>query len=142
MRAVRFRILDGLAEKYDGRFTYETKNGHFLTAFLNYAPDVYKIEHVYFVLKQDMDRRLPDALDKALKKRIDLTISTPHFTIRQRHSVTQISIYDVLFLERSGRKTRLSLKSEDIWTTQSPETLLEADQAKIFIRCHQSYWAN
>ena len=38
----------------------------FLTAYLSYAPDVYETRHVYFVLKNELDRRIDSALRAAL----------------------------------------------------------------------------
>lgn len=38
----------------------------FLTAYLSYAPDVYETRHVYFVLKNELERRIGSALRAAL----------------------------------------------------------------------------
>lgn len=39
----------------------------FLTGFLDYATEVYETEHVYFVLKSEMEHRLGRALQKAVE---------------------------------------------------------------------------
>ena len=129
-----------LAKELNHRFPY--CQIIFLTAFLDYAPDVYVTEHVYFVLKRDIQHKLPDALKKAVNKRNALTFSSPYLTVRQRYSATQIPISDVLYLERLGRKTRIAFQTGETWTTQSPEALLKTIPDGHFIRCHQSYWIN
>ena len=38
----------------------------FITGYLQYFPDVYLCQHVYCLLKEDLERRLPLAMNKAL----------------------------------------------------------------------------
>ncbi|MDY5881603.1 MAG: hypothetical protein SPJ63_07635, partial [Oscillospiraceae bacterium] len=38
----------------------------FISSYSGYLMDVYETEHVYFVLKPNMEERLPAALQKAL----------------------------------------------------------------------------
>ena len=51
-------------------------------------------------------------------------------------------VTDVLFLERILRKTRVVLTDGEELVTAAPAALLEAVPDGVFLRCHQSYWAN
>ena len=51
-----------------------------------------------------------------------------------------ISINQILFLERKGRKTRIQTEDAEVQTTQPPQELLTTAPPEQFIRCHQSYW--
>lgn len=108
----------------------------FLTNFLDYATEVYEADHIYFVLKSDMDHRLEPALQKALKT----PITSSCIQIKHAKSTFLISVDQILFLERKGRKTRIKTETEEFWTTQTPQELLTDIPPEAFIRCHQSYW--
>lgn len=114
----------------------------FLTAYLDYATEVYEAEHSYFVLKQHMDTRLPEALKKACLNLASRLAEAPCLTIKDRRSVTKIPVRDILYMERVGRKTRIVAQSGERWTIQSPAELLQELESSPFIRCHQSYWVN
>lgn len=87
----------------------------FLTAYLSYAPDVYETRHVYFVLKNEL---------------------------ATAHGYRNVPVTNVLFLERILRKTRVVLTDGEELVTAAPAALLEAVPDGVFLRCHQSYWAN
>lgn len=108
----------------------------FLTSFLDYATEVYEAEHVYFVLKSEMEQRLRQALRKA-----EEALGAVRFLpVKQAKGTTLVPLEQVLFLERSGRKTRVQTEGEALWCAQTPQELLSAVPAEAFIRCHQSYW--
>lgn len=108
----------------------------FLTSFLDYATEVYETEHVYFVLKCEMERRLTPALQKAA----EASAAPCRLTVKQAKSTTLIPLEHILFLERKGRKTRVRTETEEFWTSQTPQELLANIPGDAFIRCHQSYW--
>ena len=41
----------------------------YLTNHISYASDVYSTDHTYFVLKDDMDKNLPRAIEKAVNEK-------------------------------------------------------------------------
>ena len=98
----------------------------FLTAYLSYAPDVYETRHVYFVLKSELDRRIGSALRAALAE----TAAPASLQLATAHG------YRIL------RKTRVVLTDGEELVTAAPAALLEAVPDGVFLRCHQSYWAN
>lgn len=112
----------------------------FISSYLNYAPDVYDAEHIYFVLKDQLEERLPLALGKAIA-----AINSPKsfFLIKNASSVTKLPVGRVLYIERNLHKTNV-ISSERIYiTSQSPAELLRTvSNSGNFIHCHQSYWVN
>lgn len=107
----------------------------FLTSFLDYATEVYETEHIYFVLKRKMDHRLGVALRKAVEIAESCCIQ-----VKQAKGTALISLDQILFLERKGRKTRVRTETNELWTAMTPQALLSDVPPGTFIRCHQSYW--
>ena len=110
----------------------------FLTAYLSYAPDVYETRHVYFVLKNELDRRIGSALRAALAE----TAAPASLQLATAHGYRNVPVTDVLFLERILRKTRVVLTDGEELVTAAPAALLEAVPDGVFLRCHQSYLVN
>lgn len=112
----------------------------FISSYIFYAPEVYNTEHIYFVLKSQMDERLPLALEKAVAS---ITKPRSFMLIKSGTSVMRIPADSVMYLERALHKTRVVTSDESIMTTQSPAELLKCIEDKsAFIHCHQSYWVN
>ena len=110
----------------------------FLTAFLEYATDVYETRHVYFILKSELEQRIGSALEKAL----DGTGMPPRLHLFSSSSVKNILLRDILYLERVLHKTRVQMRKGTEMVTASPAELLKDAPEGAFIRCHQSYWIN
>lgn len=109
----------------------------YLTAFLQYAPEVYTTRHTYYIMKQNAAERLGPAIRKALEEQArDDTLC-----FRTREGLRFARCRDILYLERVLHKTRLQLRHEDCLTTATPAELLSRSVGR-FLRCHQSYWVN
>ena len=112
----------------------------FISSYIFYAPNVYDTEHIYFVLKSQIEERLPVALEKAVAS---LAKPKTFLIIKSGASVNRIPTDSVLYLERALHKTRIVTDSDSYLSTQSPSSLLATvAQDDVFIHCHQSYWVN
>lgn len=112
----------------------------FISSYIFYAPEVYDTEHIYFVLKSQIDERLPLALNKAVA-----SIAKPRsfMLVKSGASVTRLPAESVMYLERALHKTKVVTGTERFMTTQSPAELLSGIGGNnAFIHCHQSYWVN
>lgn len=112
----------------------------FISSYLNYAPDAYDADHIYYVLKTQLEDRLPIALGKAVAN-----INSPHSFLLVKHgsSTTKIPVGRILYIERNLHKTNVITLETTYTTSQSPADLLSAIAGKSnFIHCHQSYWVN
>lgn len=137
---IRFPELNGIqaAQKLH-RLAPDCKN-IFLTSYLSYAPDAYQAEHVYFVLKEQMQERLPEALARALD---EIRKSNLYFLFKADGSVFQIKTSKVLYLERILHKTKIATTEGNYLSAQTVSDILSNNHCEnTFIRCHQSYWVN
>ena len=112
----------------------------FLSSYLEYAPDVYDAEHVYFLLKEQMKTRLMPALQKAIEK---LRSTMPRVIVLKERSISyQIPVSEILYFERVLRKTRIVSTSGEYWSKLTPAALLSEVDGSSFCRCHQSFYVN
>lgn len=110
----------------------------FLTAYLDYAPFVYEAEHIYFVLKNQMEEMLPKALEKAWNQLKQLpaclTLNISNYEVR-------ISLKKILFIEKMGHRSTITT-TEKTLTAAASLKALEEQLDPCFVRCHGSYIVN
>lgn len=76
----------------------------FLTNFLEYAPEVYDIEHCYFVLKKNKAVMLPRAINK-VRKMYEADREKKVLQLTTDGTTAFIYLKDIIYVERLGRKT-------------------------------------
>ena len=79
----------------------------FLTSFLSVATDVYSAEHVYFIVKDELEKRLGDALRRAVASMPAASARPAVLRVPTKQSTELLPLSRVLYLERTGRKTRI-----------------------------------
>lgn len=113
----------------------------YLTNHISYATDVYSTEHTYFVVKEDMQKNLPKAIEKAIaekeaKKNDFITVSS-----KDRKRILRIC--DILYCERTGRTTTISLNNDESFVSlENLDKLYEMLSEKGFTKCHKSFIVN
>ena len=140
-------VVDICMEEMDGIALAKEVNAHapgcqiiFLSSYLEYAPDVYDAEHVYFLLKEQMKTRLMPALQKAIE---NLRSSMPRMIVlKERSTSYQIPVSEILYFERVLRKTRIVSTGGEYWSKLTPAALLSDVDGSSFCRCHQSFYVN
>lgn len=111
----------------------------YLTSYLSYVSDVYETRHSYFILKSQFDIRICAAVAKAVS---ELT-SQKIISFRDHSSTVTFSAYEILYLERSLKKTIVFHSSGKQYSTYTkPDILLKDVGEGLFIQCHQSYYVN
>lgn len=109
----------------------------YLTNYLEYAPDIFLTDHLYFVLKTELEKRLPEIYVKMMNKNKEyqkiLRIEV------KKNKFVAIRQSDIIYLERNGRRTLISGKNENWETYLSLNQLEEMIQDNGIIRCHNSY---
>lgn len=112
----------------------------YVTAYSDYATDVYETEHSYFVLKnKDIGLNIYKALDKALasiKKDKEEIISV------RSNGVRLISVKDIICLERNGRVTVIKTTGDSVRTYETFDEILDKINSRRVKRCHKSYAVN
>ncbi len=113
----------------------------FLTGYLDYVSDVYETEHCYYILKEELEKRLPVLFERILPERLAGNYETLRIRIGSR--MEQVPQKKILYLERSLRKTRILL--EDGTVLECYEKLEELEkqlEPGSFLRCHNSFLAS
>lgn len=112
----------------------------FCTSFINYATEIYDVEHVYFVLKSDIRSKLASALNKAEETLQRLRSCMLHIAVKgQDYFINQDKIQ---YFERMQRITQINLADEIITCRESVESILERVEKGRFVQCHKSYAVN
>lgn len=110
----------------------------FISSYIKYAPLVYDVEHLYFVLKDQLDLRF----DKAMKAAIRFIESVQHKTliVKWKGKVECIPIVDIVVVERQNRKTRIVTKNDEFFTYTPFQEIVDTLENDNFIRVHYSYY--
>lgn len=114
----------------------------FLTAHIAYCQDVYDVEHIAFVLKQEMNTRLPPALARACARR-DRTLPARTagrlLVLGEPGRAFQLPEADILYLERRVRTTWVHTLGGTLSTTEKLEALLARLDPVGFCQTHKSF---
>lgn len=109
----------------------------FVTSYLAFATEVYSTEHVYFILKSQIDERIGSALEKAVSAIDADRGSGAMLPVKVRGGTELIPVKDVKYVERLSRKTHVVAAGSELWSAHAPAELLSGHEER-FIRCHQS----
>lgn len=111
----------------------------FVSAFLNFATDVYETPHVYFILKSELEQRMDAALKLALSHQEPQQFL--HYATAS--GFRNVPCEQVLYLERVLRKTRIVFTDGlDDLTHAVPSEIIPIHYQSRFIHCHQSFWVH
>ncbi len=112
----------------------------FLSDSLRPASEVYRVEHVWFILRSELPRFIGPALERALS--VPESIRGRGILVKGRGKATFVPLEKLLYLERCRRKTLIRTRNGEYVSSERPDSLLEGEAAGSFIRCHMSYWVN
>ncbi len=112
----------------------------YLTYILNFAPDVYETKHCYFVLKNNMEVMLPQALKKAYKI-YEEENDNDFLKITCDAHISFVPIKDIIYVEREDRKIKIYTE-ERTYSCYRTLSSLKNDLTKSFVRCHKSFIIN
>lgn len=109
----------------------------YLTKQLSYAVDVYRSQHIYFVLKEEFEVRFQEVMDKVrhqlriIGRKIVLTV--------QGGKKIAFKPEDILYFEREERITRIVTRRGEYITSDKIGEVMEKLPKIDFVRCHYSY---
>ena len=109
----------------------------FISSYIKYAPMVYDVDHLYFVLKDQLRLRLAKALQAALRF-VD-SQKNDMLTIKWKGQFDVVPVKDILMIERQNRKTRIVTKEKDYFTYVPFQEIVDELSQDDFIRIHFSY---
>lgn len=111
----------------------------FLTSHIAFCQDVYEVDHVAFVLKADMDTRLPAAVARACARCVRPAPAGPRLVLGDPGHALQLPERDILYLERRVRTTWVHALSDTYSTTEKLEPLLARLDPLRFCQTHKSF---
>ena len=114
----------------------------YLTNYLHYSLDVYHTNHVWYVLKNQLDLRLPEVFKK-LAFLEDARRSSIALKPVGEAAVIAVSSGDIRYIERQNRVSRVVLQdgAEYVVREKVADLLGKLPEA-WFARCHNSYAVN
>lgn len=112
----------------------------YLTKVTDYASDVYETEHVYFVTKQNQDKTLYRAIDKAMELH-ENEQNYKHLEIYANKKKRILQQKVITYIEKVGRKTIIHTGEESYETYEALSNLMRA-LSEDFSRTHGSYIVN
>lgn len=111
----------------------------YVSNYLLYATQVYDTKHIYFVLKQELETRLPKALDRALEHYCN-TQST-NITFKYQNINYTLPYNDILYFESKGRYILLYTRDREYQFIGALKSLIPTLPYQ-FHKCHNSYVIN
>lgn len=111
----------------------------YITGFIEYCEDVYKTEHVYFLKKPVSQKRLDEALQRAVKRLEEYKKAT--IAIYRKGSVINAPIHDIRYIESDRRKLKYVLGNAE-YDAYGKLSDVEKQLSEEFVRCHKSYLVN
>ena len=112
----------------------------YLTDYLQYSVDVYRTNHVWFIVKAQLEDRLPEVFEKLA--RIAEVRNSIIVVKTVDGSIMKIPCEDILFLERRKRITRIVTLWGECTIRENLNDILEKLPALAFAYCHNSIVAN
>lgn len=111
----------------------------YITNYMDYFKDVYETSHIYFILKKEMDRYIPMALEKVLHNLEE--IQQKSLIIHSGKKSIRILQSKITYMERLLRTTEIHTKT-DIYKTSENLVSLQARLCSWFVFSHRSYLVN
>lgn len=109
----------------------------YLTNYLFYATEVYHTKHVFFVLKEQFEKRIEEIFEKLIHELKQEQERLLFSTIGGGRVI--LSPSDIYYFERNGRVTNIITKCGEYAIHEKLGVVMEQLPARDFIRCHNSY---
>lgn len=114
----------------------------FLTGYIDYAPDAYEADHIWFVVKKTSDRYFPSAMKKALQSLDGSQGTVSNIIIRENGKTIAVPVSQIIYISKVSRKSLILCKDREYYDTRRPALLIPKELTDQFIHCHQGYWIN
>lgn len=112
----------------------------YLTWMLEFAPEVYDTIHCYFVLKQNEEKMLPRAMEKAIQIYRD-QVDHEIIELRNHGKMLYVRQADILYAERQDRVVQIHTAQGTYQCYQSLTKIMKL-LGRNFLRCHGGYVVN
>ncbi len=111
----------------------------YVTNYLFYATDSYDTEHIYFVLKERFEEKLPSIFDRIFHIRGQVANKLIFKIIGENNHNIMLYPKDILYFERNHRHTIIHTVWGDYETWNKIGDIEKKLSELDFVRCHNSY---
>ena len=111
----------------------------FVTAFMNYALDGYKVKASRFLIKDDLDKTFDECMDDICK---DIRKKSKTIAFNCVEGEMRLKASDIILIETSGHKNLIKLKNETYQIYEKLDGLEEMLKGYGFLRSHISFLVN
>lgn len=104
---------------------------------LEYVEDAYDTRHCYYLLKGELEERLPRVIDRVVDIRLENRAKVCIYSCGKNEIVP---VRNIMYAERSGKKTYVHLADQTLLET--PERIDGIEEKLVwpqFVRCHNSF---
>ena len=113
----------------------------FTSAYMDFTEHVYEADHVYFVLKKNLEHFLRDSLEKAIKVyREDARDNVVEFFHKGKK--TWVKARDIFSVERFDRNIRIITNEEEYVCIKSLRQFADEVNCEPIVRCNSSTLVN
>ncbi len=112
----------------------------FLSGYSEYISAAYEAEHVWYVLKSQVEDYLAPALRRAVGT-LPAT-SAQAITVTSRGKSFTLPLRKLLYISGENRRTCFVCTDESYTVSGSPARWLAPSLDWAIVRCHQSFWVN
>lgn len=109
----------------------------FLTNYLAYATDVYDVSHCYYIVKPELEERIPYVF-----RAFHLGQGEKKISVSWRGETFIFHIADIRYVERGRRCSFLIMDDKTVKVRDSFEQVCMQLAGSYFVRCHNSYMVN
>ena len=111
----------------------------FITAYINYALDGYKVRANRFLVKDDLEHTFPECMDDICR---EISRKTKSMVFRCMDGEHRISLTDIILFETSGRQLVIHGIKQQYTMYEKIDELEEKLSVYGFIRIHRCYLVN
>lgn len=112
----------------------------YCTDYLNYAVDVYETNHVWFLVKSQLEDRIDSIMDK-IQQALRMEHREVYYQVI-KGEMTRFPVKDICYFERRTRLTLLVTDKEKYFIKEKIDDIVKNLPAEEFSRCHSSYVVN
>lgn len=111
----------------------------YYTNYIQYATDVYETNHCWYVLKGQLEQRLPDIIHKVEEK---LNRKTEILIVRENGTNKIVEAQQIMYIERSYKVSYIHTVGGIVEAGEKLDELFVKLNPTYFVRCHKSFIVN
>lgn len=111
----------------------------FVSSYSKYLVDCYDAEHIFYILKDQIDLHLKKSLIKAIAY---LNEDNNKISIKVKGETILLETKEVIYIEKNLRKVKIFMKNNTYETYLKFSDLFEMIDNNEFVQCHKSYIIN